>query len=69
MRDVRSACLRCHPEGSTFRKESCGFPKQKGASFLTEEAVDAAILKAAIDATGYSCLAVTAVPFEKKGLF
>ena len=32
--------------------------RKKEASFLTEEAVDAARLKAAIDATGYSCLSV-----------
>ena len=39
------------------------------ASFLSEEAPDAAALKAAIDATGYSCLGVESAPCEKKGLF
>ncbi len=39
------------------------------ASFLTEEAVDEALLKEAIAATGYDCLGVTAEPYEKKGLF
>ena len=39
------------------------------ASFLTEEAVDEALLKEAIAATGYDCLCVTAEPYEKKGLF
>ena len=39
------------------------------ASFLTEEAVDEACLKAAIDATGYSCLGVESAPYEKKGWF
>ena len=39
------------------------------ASFLTEVPVDAAALKAAIDATGYSCLGVESAPYEKKGLF
>ena len=31
--------------------------------------VDAEQLKAAIDATGYSCLSVGSAPYEKKGLF
>ncbi len=39
------------------------------ASFLSEAAPDAAALKAAIDATGYSCLGVKSAPCEKKGLF
>ena len=42
---------------------------KKEASFLTEEAVDAARLKAAIDATGYSCLSVESASYEKKGFF
>ena len=42
---------------------------KKEASFLTEEAVDAARLKAVIDATGYSCLSVESASYEKKGLF
>ena len=39
------------------------------ARFLTEEAVDAEGLRAAIDATGYTCLSVSSAPCEKKGLF
>lgn len=39
------------------------------ASFLTEEAADENRLKDAIAATGYTCLSVTAEPYEKKGLF
>ena len=39
------------------------------ASFLSEEAPDAAALKAAIDATGYTCLGVESAPYERKGLF
>ena len=39
------------------------------ASFLTEEAVDESSLKAAIAATGYTCLSVAAEPYEKKGRF
>ena len=42
---------------------------KKEASFLTEESVNAESLRAAIDATGYTCLSVDSVPYEKKGLF
>lgn len=42
---------------------------KKEASFLTEETVEAAILKAAIDATGYTCLDIVSAPYKKKGLF
>jgi copper chaperone CopZ len=42
---------------------------KKQASFLTESAVDADALKAAIDATGYACLSVQSQPVVKKGLF
>ena len=42
---------------------------KKEASFLTEEAVDADALKAAVDATGYECLGIESAPYEKKGLF
>ena len=41
---------------------------KKEASFLTEAAVDAEKLKAAIDATGYSCLSIESAPYEKKGI-
>ena len=39
------------------------------ATFLTEEAIDTASLKAAIDATGYTCRGMESVPCEKKGWF
>ena len=39
------------------------------ASFLSESQVPEAQLKAAIDATGYTCLSVETTPYEKKGLF
>ena len=39
------------------------------ASFLTEEAVSEDSIKAAIDATGYTCLGLKSTPYEKKGLF
>ena len=42
---------------------------KREASFLTEEAVDAEQLKAAIDSTGYTCLGVDSAPYEKRGLF
>lgn len=42
---------------------------KKEASFLTEEAVDTEALKAAVDATGYTCLGIESAPYEKKGLF
>ena len=42
---------------------------KKEAFFLTEAAVDTDLLKAAIDATGYSCLGVESATYEKKGLF
>ena len=42
---------------------------KKEASFLTEEAVDTEALKAAVDATGYTCLGIESTPYEKKGLF
>ena len=39
------------------------------ASFLTDDAIDEQALKKAISETGYSCLSVESVPYEKKGLF
>ena len=39
------------------------------ASFLSENKAPEAQLKAAIDATGYTCLSVETAPYEKKGLF
>ena len=42
---------------------------KREASFLTEDPVDAEMIKAAIDETGYTCLGVETAPYEKKGLF
>ncbi len=42
---------------------------KKEASFLTENPIDKDNLKAAIDATGYTCLGIESAPYEKKGLF
>ncbi len=39
------------------------------ASFLSENKAPEAQLKVAIDATGYTCLSVETVLYEKKGLF
>ena len=50
------------------KKVSASRSKEE-ASFLTEEAVDANALKAAVDATGYECLGIESAPYEKKGLF
>ena len=47
-------------------KVSASKGKQE-ASFLTQTPVDAAALRAAIDATGYTCLGVESAPYEKKG--
>ena len=43
--------------------------KKEEASFLTDEPVDAELIKAAINATGYTCLGAASEPYEKKGLF
>ena len=51
----------------TAQKVSASRSK-KEATFLTEDNVNAESLKAAIDATGYSCLGVSSAPYEKKGL-
>ncbi|MBQ6236435.1 MAG: cation transporter [Clostridia bacterium] len=42
---------------------------KREATFLTEEPVDTDALKAAIDATGYTCLGAESAPYEKKGWF
>jgi len=42
---------------------------KKEATFLTDGPVDTEKLKAAIDATGYTCLGIESAPAEKKGLF
>ena len=41
--------------------------RKKEATFLTEDSVDAEFIKAAINETGYSCLDVESVPYQKKG--
>ena len=39
------------------------------AVILSEQPLDEAALRAAIDATGYRVLTMTAHPYEKKGMF
>lgn len=39
------------------------------SSFLSEELPDEQAIKKAIEQTGYTCLSVSSVPFEKRGLF
>ena len=54
-----------------------GFPVKKVTSshakgetvILTEEPINEADLRAAIDATGYRVLSMESEPYEKKGLF
>ncbi len=59
----------------TIRKAFPGAKKvaashRKGrASFLSENKAPETQLKAAIDATGYTCLSVETAPYDKKGLF
>ena len=43
--------------------------RKNEASFLTEEPVDIESIRSAIDATGYTCLDVESVPYEKKKWF
>ena len=50
------------------RKVSASRTK-KEASFLTDDPVDAQMLKDAVNATGYTCLGVESAPYEKKGWF
>jgi copper chaperone CopZ len=52
-----------------FAKKVAASKGKKEASFLTEEAVNTELLKAAIDATGYTCLGIESSPYQKKGLF
>ena len=61
-------CDAIRKEVSSAKKVTASRSK-KEASFITEETVNAEKLKAAINATGYTCLGVESAPYEKKGLF
>ncbi len=52
-----------------YAKKVAASRSKKEASFLTEEPVNAEMMKSAIDATGYICLSVESASYEKKGLF
>ena len=52
-----------------FAKKVTASRNKGEASLITEEAVDADALKAAIDMTGYTCLSVESAPYRKRGLF
>ena len=69
-------CSRCEAHiNDVIRKAVPGAKKVssshlKGeASFLSETAVGESLLKDAIAETGYTCLSVESVPYEKKGWF
>ena len=42
---------------------------KREATFLSEEAADPQALMDAVAATGYTCLGIESVPYEKRGLF
>ena len=50
-------------------KKVFSFKTKKETTFPTEEAVDAEALKAAVNASGYTCTDVAVSAFEKKGWF
>ena len=62
---VRDAIRRAVPEA---RKVTAS-RSRKEAEVLTDGQVDAELLKAAVDATGYSCLSVESTSYRKRGLF
>ncbi len=69
MRDVEAhVCDAIRKAVPSAKKVSASRSKGE-ASFLTEEEVDTERLRAAIDSTGYTCLAVNSVPCKKRGLF
>ncbi|MDY3051615.1 MAG: cation transporter [Ndongobacter sp.] len=45
-------------------KKVAASKRKKEASFITEEAVDVELLKAAIDATGYTCTGIESSPYK-----
>ena len=61
-------CDTIRKAGPSAKKVSASRSKEE-ASFLTEDAVNAERLKAAIDSTGYTSLGVDSAPYEKRELF
>ena len=55
---------------AAFSVEKVSSSHSKGETvILSEQPLDEAALRAAIDATGYKVLSMTAHPYEKKGMF
>ncbi|OLA36008.1 MAG: copper resistance protein CopZ [Firmicutes bacterium CAG:176_63_11] len=55
---------------AAFSVEKVSSSHSKGETvILSEQPLDEAALRAAIDATGYRVLSMTAHPYEKKGMF
>ena len=61
--------MRRYPPGDAFCKEGLCIAFKKEAVFLTDSDIDAEAVKAAIDATGYTCLSVESADYKKKGWF
>lgn len=62
---ICDAIRRVVPEAEKVRASR----SRKEASFLSNAAVDAELLKKAIAETGYDCLSAVSEPYEKKGWF
>lgn len=55
---------------NNFKVKKVNASHSKGRAVIeSADAIDEAALKSAIEATGYTVGAITAEPFEKKGLF
>ena len=69
------ACAMCESHVNDTVRSTCPVKKvtsshTKGETvILSEQPLDEAALRAAIDATGYRVLTMTAHPYEKKGMF
>ena len=69
------ACAMCESHVNDTVRSTCPVKKvtsshTKGETvILSEQPLDEAALRAAIDATGYTAGEIRAAPYEKKGLF
>lgn len=69
------ACAMCESHVNDTVRSTCPVKKvtssyAKGETvILSEQPLDEAALRAAMDATGYRVLTMTAHPYEKKGMF
>lgn len=57
---IRDAIRKAIPSA----KKVTASKRKKEASFMTEESVNVEFLKAAIDATGYTCLGIESFPYS-----